>query len=112
MFAPIKFAAIAASLTLVSTPAFAETFEPNGKTVEVRHGDLDLTKASDQKVLRRRIADAAGKVCASSDLTVYLTCRQKALRHVKEPVATAVARAAVKNRYAKVGAIEPVIGGN
>ena len=113
MFAPIKFAAAAIALTAVSAPAFAETFESNGKTVEVYHGDLDLTKGSDQRLLRKRIADAAGKVCASDDLNTYLACRQKALRHVKAPVATAIARAATKDRYAAAGKAEPVIiGGN
>ncbi|MEW9854767.1 UrcA family protein [Novosphingobium sp. M1R2S20] len=50
--------AAAAALATVATAAPAMA-----KDVPVRHGDLDLTSAKDQKTLARRIDRAARKAC-------------------------------------------------
>lgn len=96
-------ATLAATLCLAAaTPAFAEqAFESNGRQIEVRYTGLDLTSASDRQALKRRISAAADKVCASNDEREFAACRKIALQHVKEPVATAIARAESKARYAQ-----------
>jgi len=95
-------ATLAAMLCMAAaTPAFAEKFESNGRQVEVRYTGLNLTDASDRHALRRRISDAADKVCASNDQREFAACRKIALQHVRKPVATAIARAETQSRYAQ-----------
>jgi UrcA family protein len=104
-------ATLAATLCLAAaTPAFAERFESNGKQVEVRYGDLDLTNADHQKELRQRISAAATKVCANTDFSQYTTCRTAVLRHTREPVAVAVAKAGTNARYADAGKVRVQVG--
>ncbi len=105
MFAPVKTIAIVAfaTLSLAAGSASAETFQSNGRTSEVRFGDLDLSRQADQKVLDARIARAASKVCSARDLSETMMCRSAAIAQVRAPVAAAIARANSKERYAEVG---------
>ena len=65
MFATAKIitALSAAALLAGSGIASAEEFTSNGRTTEVRFGDLDLTRHADQQELRTRISRAASRVC-------------------------------------------------
>ncbi|BAV66206.1 UrcA family protein [Sphingobium cloacae] len=105
MFAPFKTLSIAvfAAASIIATSASAETFISNGRTFEVRFGDLDLSQASDQKELQDRIGRAASRVCSSPNLTEANRCRSNAIAHVKAPIAAAIARAESKARYAEAG---------
>ncbi len=106
MFTTIKTAfalTSIAALAVAGSAASAGTFQSNGRTAEVRHGDLNLAKAADQKVLRQRISLAASKVCASRDLRMMEACRSGALANVKAPVNAAIARAATRDVYADAG---------
>lgn len=105
MFAPLKTLSIAvfAAASLIAGSASAETFMSNGRTFEVRFGDLDLSQAADQRELQSRIGRAAGRVCGSRDLAEATRCRSAAIAHVKAPVAAAIARAETKARYAEAG---------
>jgi UrcA family protein len=115
MFITIKTAftltAIAA-LAAVGSAASAGTFQSNGRTAEVRHGDLNLAKAADQKALRKRISLAASRVCANRDLRAMEECRSGALANVKEPVNAAIARAATGEVYADAGKDARLVIGN
>jgi UrcA family protein len=105
MFAPTKIIAalsIAASLAVAGT-ASAEEFRSNGRTSEVRYGDLNLANAADQKVLKQRISRAASKVCVSRDLNEVRACRAAALKNVDAPISQAIARAQTGDRYADAG---------
>lgn len=115
MFVSTQFAAALASLTLLASAgaASAQEFVSNGRTAEVRHGDLDLSQAAGQRQLRTRIARAASRVCASTDLSAQMACRAKAIAHVQAPISAAIARAETKDRYADAGprnAVRPVVG--
>jgi UrcA family protein len=114
MFVSNSFIAVVASFTLLASAGAASTqdFQSNGRTREVYHGDLDLTKAADQAQLRRRIAGAASRVCASSDLSAAAACRAKALAHVETPVNAAIARAETGERYADAGQGVPTVVGH
>lgn len=103
MFASFKIAAAAAAsvtLALGAGAAHAQDFVSNGRTTEVRHGDLDLSKPEQQAVLRSRVARAASRVCISSDLDAYMACRSKAIAHVQPRLNAAIARADNGERYA------------
>jgi UrcA family protein len=109
MFASFKIAAIAAAsatLALGAGVASAEDFVSNGRTMEVRHGDLDLSKADQQAVLRSRIARAASRVCIGTDLAAYTACRSKAIAHVQPGMKAAIARADSGERYAEARPVE------
>jgi UrcA family protein len=111
MFRSTKTAALIASATLAlgSTAAFAAPagdFVSNGRTTEVYHGDLNLAKADQQKQLRGRIARAASKVCANSDLSIQMACRAKAIAQVEPRMSAAIARAETGERYADAGSAE------
>ena len=94
-------AALAAAAALVAgTPAFAETFVSNGRSVEVRHGYLDLNNAEGRRALNARIYKTATKVCATADAREMMACREKTLNHIKQPISAAIARAETKARYA------------
>ncbi|PZU58871.1 MAG: UrcA family protein [Sphingobium sp.] len=94
-------ATLAATLCLAAaTPAFAETFESNGRQTEVRYNDLDLTTHAGQRALRKRINFAASQVCAHYDAATMNICRQSTLRHLREPIATVIAAAETRARYA------------
>lgn len=106
-------AAFVAAATLVAgTPAFAEPFESNGRTVEVRFADLDLTKAEDRTELQGRLRRAATRVCISSNTREMMACRQKSLAHIKEPINAALARAETRARYADARTGAKVMVGN
>ncbi|MCP1468683.1 UrcA family protein [Sphingobium sp. OAS761] len=101
MFVSKSLSAVAAAaLMMTAGVAAAQDFQSNGRTSEVHHGDLNLSKAADQKELRRRIASAASRVCASRDLAMAAACRSNAIAHVEAPVSAAIARAETGDRYA------------
>lgn len=121
MFVSTQFAAAAlASVALIASAgaASADTFEFNGRTSAVYHGDLDLSKATQQEQLRSRIARAASRVCNSMDLATAQACKARAIAHVQVPVNAAIARAATSDRYADAGKVDApkevhaIVGGN
>jgi UrcA family protein len=113
MFRSTLFAALG-SIALIATAgsASAGEFASNGRTSEVRHGDLDLSKPAHQQQLRQRIARAASRVCSSTDLSAELACKQMAIAHAQAPVNAAIARAETSDRYAdaRVKEVRPVVG--
>lgn len=102
MFAPFKTLSITAfaAASLIAGSANAETFMSNGRTFEVNFGDLDLSRVADQKELQARIGKAASKVCSGTSLQESSRCRSAAIAHVQTPVASAIARAETRARYA------------
>lgn len=105
MFRSTLFTALG-SIALIATAgsASAGEFVSNGRTSEVRHGDLDLSKAADQRQLRQRIARAASQVCKSQDRSTAQACKAIAIAQVEAPVSAAIARAETGERYADAGA--------
>lgn len=115
MFTSTKFVAVTLSAVLAASAgvASAQDFQSNGRTSEVYHGDLDLTKADQKQQLRSRIARAASRVCANSDLQTQMACRAKAIAHVETPINAAIARAETKERYADASVktdARPIVG--
>ncbi|MFC3443395.1 UrcA family protein [Sphingobium rhizovicinum] len=115
MFTSSKFTAAFVSIALAASAgvASAQDFQSNGRTSQVYHGDLDLTKADQQKQLRTRIARAASRVCANSDLQTQMSCRARAIAHVETPINAAIARAETRERYADASVTKeprPVVG--
>lgn len=107
-------AALAAAAALIAgTPAFAGTFQSNGRTAEVRYDDLDLTQASGRQALDKRLRKAATQVCVVTDVRETMACREKALDNIAQPVSAVIARAETKARYADASQNEAkVIVGN
>ena len=107
MFTASNFAAAAAaaSIALLASAgaASAQEFQSNGRTKEVFHGDLNLTRAADQQTLRNRIVRAASRVCSSTNLSAQMTCRSKTIAHFQAPINAAIARAETGERYADAG---------
>jgi UrcA family protein len=97
-------ATLAATLCAVAAPAFAADTNGGARQKAVHYSDLDLTTQQGQKALHKRISYAATNVCATRDLTQYMTCRSAALQSAKEPVGIAIAKAENKARYADAGA--------
>lgn len=118
MFAfPIHAKAIAAAFVAAAalgagTPAFAEPFESNGRSVEVRFADLDLTKAEDRSEFHARLRRAATRVCVNSNRREMMDCRQKTLARIEEPITAAFARAETRARYADARTGAKVMVGN
>ncbi|AYO77843.1 MULTISPECIES: UrcA family protein [Sphingobium] len=113
MFATAKIItalSAAAALLAGSGIASAEEFTSNGRTTEVRFGDLDLTRHADQQELRTRISRAASRVCFSTDINTMSACRAAAIAQVEAPIATAIARAQTNERYADAKDARPVVG--
>lgn len=114
MFISFKAGAAAIAFTaatLAAGAASASDFEPNGRTSEVRHGDLDLSRVQDRAALQRRIRAASLRVCANTDLAMQQACRAKAVAYVQPRVEAAIARADTKERYAEAApAVRPVVG--
>ncbi len=104
MFVSFKFAAATAltSIALIGAAgsASAQDFQSNGRTTQVYHGDLDLSKPEQQAQLRSRVARAANRVCSSIDLTAMTACKKLAIAHVDTPVNAAIARADTGEHYA------------
>lgn len=98
-FALTAFAALAAT----GSAASAGEFQSNGRTTEVRFGDLDLSKAEGRKQLQQRINRAASRVCSSSSMAEASACRKLAIANIKAPVEAAIARAKTGERYADAG---------
>jgi len=105
MFCSTLFAALG-SFALIATAgsASAGEFISNGRTNEVPHGNLNMSKASDQRELRQRISRAANQVCKSTDYATKQACKTQAVAHVEAPVNAAIARAETSERYADAGA--------
>lgn len=111
MFSPVhsivKTVAILSACSLLplsaASAAGADAFISNGKTMEVRYGDLDLASKADQETLRRRLVKATWKVCAGETGVVLEKCRTAALNHVRAPVAAAIASAERGERLASTG---------
>lgn len=104
----ISFKIAAATLTSIaligsSGIASAQEFHSNGRTTQVYHGDLDLSKPDQRATLHSRIARAASRVCSSADLVAQQTCKAQAIAHVDAPVNAAIARADTGERYAEAG---------
>lgn len=106
----ITAAFVAAATLIAASPAFADSFQSNGKTMEVRYGDLDLTKDAGQAELKGRLFHAATRVCPSSDFREVQACRKLALRNIKEPMRTAIAMAESRARFADASATKPMVG--
>lgn len=97
-------ATLAATLCLIGgAPAFASEMVSDGRQIEVRYGDLDLTQAEGKTQLNRRIKSAAHRVCSGRELHEVRVCREATLEKTQAPVAKAIARAETKARYADAG---------
>ena len=99
-------AALSASLlTGAAAQASVMPFESNGRTVDVRYGDLDLSKKAGQRELTARIRRAAVKVCPGRTMQDLRSCQIAAVDHVREPMAMAIAKAQGQDasRFAEVG---------
>jgi len=106
-------AASAAALLGIAATASAAEFESNGKTAEVRYNDLDLSKPTDQHVLKARIWRAAYKVCAYGPTTATVNkCQSVAAAHVRSSVELAIGKAGNGERYADMRKEKPVGAGN
>lgn len=93
--------------------ANAAEFESNGKTVEVRYHDLDLSQAKGQRALNGRINRAAANVCADYKVTAAVQkCQRQAAAHVRKDVELAIAKSQGTARYADLGKDKPVGAGN
>lgn len=103
MFRSTIFAAASIALLASAGAASAQSFQSNGRTSPVYHGDLNLTKAEHQKQLRSRIARAANRVCVSTDLATQQSCKSRAIAQVQAPISAAIARAETGERYADAG---------
>lgn len=99
-----------AALALSAGAASAASFESNGKTVNVRHGDLDLSRPADQARLKARIARAAVRTCAEYQGSAATQCRRLAVAQVRVPVETAIARASTPERFAAASKVAAVPG--
>ncbi|MDX3910353.1 MAG: UrcA family protein [Sphingobium sp.] len=106
----ITAALVAAATLIAGAPAFAEPFVSNGRTAEVRYGDLDLSQPAGQAELKRRLNNAAFRVCALNPQDEMAACRKIALRHVSEPIKTAIARAETRSRYADATPTKAIAG--
>ncbi|MFD1107429.1 UrcA family protein [Sphingobium olei] len=101
-----KIAAIASATVALALTAGAagaagiNDFQSNGRSVEVRHGDLDLTKADQRQQLQTRISRAASRVCSKGGLNEQQACRKLAIAQVQPRISAAIARAETKERYA------------
>ncbi|WP_188063777.1 UrcA family protein [Sphingobium sp. KCTC 72723] len=115
MFIASKFAAVLGSIALIASAgaASSQNFVSNGRTSEVRHGDLNLSKAADQQALRGRIARAVGRVCNAQDMGEQQACKRMATAQAQVPVNAAIARAETGERYADArGQKVPGVVGN
>lgn len=111
----IKLIAALASIAALGTAgaASAIAFESNGKTVEVRYQDLDLSQKAGQRALNGRISRAAEKVCAGNDSSSAMKkCQRVAAAHVRESVELAIANAQNGARFADMGKEKPLAAGN
>lgn len=89
----ILAALAAVVLTGTAAHAGAIPFESNGRTADVRHDDLDLSKPADQRRLNTRIRRAAARVCPALTVRETRACQTVAMNHVREPIAAAIAKA-------------------
>jgi UrcA family protein len=90
----------AAALGASALPAAAQEMEDNGRAVEIRFGDLNLTRADDIRQLDKRIVNAAGRVCRDEQRFAFQKCVAAAVGRTQAPVATAIAAAESRARLA------------
>ncbi|MDB5663034.1 MAG: UrcA family protein [Sphingomonas bacterium] len=109
MFATIaRIAAttLVAGAALAAAPAVAADFGA-ARTMDVRHGDLDLTSDQGAARLNQRIAVAARAVCGSfhpADLAAKgkaLACRNETIARAAPQVELAIAEARGGRQYAR-----------
>lgn len=110
-------ASLAAMASLGSAAASAAEFESNGRSVEVRYRDLDLSSRSGQRALNYRINRAAQQVCSGQEVSsMEKKCQKLAVAHVRRSVELAVAKAAPKSgqseRLAAMGKEKPAGAGD
>jgi UrcA family protein len=104
MFAPIKtIASIATAAALIAGASAASAAPALSKSVEVRHGDLDLATPAGQTALKKRISAAAVKACTADNGKIDADCRAFALSGARAPIERAIARAESSERYADAG---------
>lgn len=90
------------AVATVATPAMAN--DDTIPTEEVRIGDLDLSKASGQETMNKRIKLAARKVCqtriaGTQGRAIETKCIKLALENSKLQMDQAIARADTGNAY-------------
>jgi UrcA family protein len=108
-----KMIAAASAAALLGVTANAAEFESNGRTADVRYGDLDLSSAKGQNVLKGRIWRAAWKVCEHGATSAEIKkCQSVAAAHVRSSVELAIAKANNGERYADMGKDKPLGAGN
>ncbi|MEJ7934735.1 UrcA family protein [Sphingobium sp. AN558] len=101
---PIVILGACALLPLsAASAAGTDAFESNGRTMDVRYGDLNLASKADQATLRSRLIKASWKVCSGETAHVVEKCRSAALAHVRAPVAAAIASAERGDQLARTG---------
>lgn len=101
---------VAAALVVTAGIASATEYEASGRTVDVRHGDLDLSRAADQARLKARIARAAARTCDQYQGGAAAKCQRLTVAQVRQPMEAAFARASTTERFAdasKVAAVAP-----
>lgn len=98
-------AALSVSVAVGTAQASVFPFESNGRTVDVRYDDLDLSNKAGQQELTARVRRAAIKVCPGRTMQDLRTCQIAAVDHVREPMAVAIAKAQGQDasRFAEVG---------
>ncbi len=94
-----KAVSVAFSVAAFALPFTAMAAPPEGQSVAVRYGDLDLTTNVGTQTLQTRIHRAARVVCGSADIRDLLGmsdvqhCRQVALSGAAPQVEVAIAQA-------------------
>ena len=92
-------ALVVAAALIGAAPAVAQVDADQVESIEVRIGDLDLTRASDAARLDRRLAMAVRRVCGppeAASLDAYravAVCREEAAARVAPQRDTAIAEA-------------------
>lgn len=91
-----KLIAAFAAAGLIATPALAAP--QSGRTVTIRHADLDLSSATGRATLDRRLAAATEQVCGSyagadqDEAMAIQRCRTAVARDVSRQLAVRLAR--------------------
>lgn len=95
-------AAAIAACTMIATPAVANT--EGGETISVRYSDLNLATEEGQRVLERRLDNAARQVCQMDDVRVGTRIRSRAseqcYKETRETLARQIATVTAQGRNA------------
>lgn len=115
MIVPPKYLALlpflaAAAVAGTAAQASSEEFLSNGRTMEVRYKDLDLSKEADRRQLDARIRRAAVRVCPDRTLRGARACQLSAIDNVRAPIEAAIAKANARSgaAFADAGTDQPV----